>query len=82
MNEVYNDESHLLVDEAFEQASKIKGWNKFESILYMSQRARMLGVNGQYHKDKRMNQPLVDTKSVNKNSVVIEEMAAGKFFEV
>jgi phage regulator Rha-like protein len=81
--EYTNNNSHLLIDEAFEQAKKIKGWDKYITINYMAQRVRMLGVNGQnYSKDRHINDPLVKTTSLSMSDIVIEEVAAGKFYEV
>lgn len=82
MSEVYIDASHLLINEAFAQALKIKGWSKYEAILYMAQRSRMLGINGQVNKDRNMSNPMIATDKTKQSSIVIDEMVAGKFYEI
>lgn len=82
MTGLYAESPYPDLEEAFKAAQKVKGWNKFDTIIYMAQRVRMLGVNGKYHKNDSMADPLIDLdKKTTRTSIVIQEMIAEKFYD-
>lgn len=78
----YTSDSHLLREQVFQQGKNIKGWNDYEIVLYAAQRARMLGVNGAARAKLGYDRPLVEPKYKNKTSIALQEIAAGKFYEM
>jgi len=81
---IYESDAHLHREKAFSNARELNGWNDYEAILYAAQRSRMLGVNGKASHIKHLNydKPLVKSEYKNNTSVVLQEMAEGKFFNV